>query len=100
MELFLLNVSNGFVIDVHIGISERKYRNYVCDQVFTPKNLCPKKREISFITQHNTQEVKNVIYGNTECCIVDNNSGKKYIVSKHKPIAVGFIFELIEDDVE
>ena len=37
-----------------------------------------------------TQEGKNAIYGDIKFCIVDINSSKKYMVSEHIPIAVGF----------
>ena len=83
----ILNVSYGFVIEVHIGILQKVITNII----YVVKHLRLKlyEEEINYSNEHQPQEVKNVINGDIKIFIVDTNSNKKYIASERQPITVG-----------
>ena len=63
-------------------------------QLFQTRGFCPKKKKITFINEHNRQNIKNIITADIESCIVEgaNNDGK-YVIAEHISISVGYIWQ-------
>ena len=79
--------------------SQIKHDKHECNNSFKPEIVCPKKKHISFINEHKSQNKKKIITANIECCIVEvstNGYGEacsethKHVIAEHNPIAVGY----------
>ena len=54
--------------------------------------VCPKKKKITFISEHKRQNIQNFITADIECCIVEvATKDCKYEIAEHIPIGVGYI---------
>ena len=75
------------MIDVQIGsILKHKISHSV-----EPQIVCPKKKHITFINEHERQNIQNIITADIECCVVDvSTKSNKYVIAKQIPIAVGY----------
>ena len=74
--------------------SQVKYDNHICSHSFKPEIACPQNKKITFINEHKRQNIKQIITADIECCIVEvATNDRKYVISEHIPINVGYIWQ-------
>ena len=84
------------MIGVPIGLTHKlNMINTNADNTsFKPEIVCPKKKHITFVNEHNCQNIKNFITADIECCIVEvSTNDLKYVIAEHIPIAVGYTWQ-------
>ena len=74
--------------------SQIKYDNHICSHTVKQEIVCPKKKHITFISEHKRQNIKLIIIADIECCIVDvTNNNRSYVISEHIPTSVRYIWQ-------
>ena len=72
--------------------SQIKYDNHVCGHSFKAEIVCPRRKHITFINEHQRQKRKNIITADIECCVIDVTTNNcKYEIAENIPISVGYI---------
>ena len=83
------------MIDAYIGLTRKlNMTNTNVDTLSNQRVFVPRKNVLLFMNEHKSQNIKNIITDDIECCIVNVSSNDcKNVIAEHIPICLGYIWQ-------